>query len=676
MMREKIPGLQSWEVTMSTMAVGVDTGGTFTDVVLFKNGRWHVHKLLSTQDDPARAVLEGLGHIGGSRSSQIVHGSTVATNAMLERKGARTAIICNHGFEDLIEIGRQNRAQLYNLYYSKPESLVPRELRFGVPGRMDAQGVQIEPLDAEALTAIKQAVKSEDVQSIAVCLLFSYLNPDHEQMIFKELADLKVPVSLSHEILPEFREFERLSTTVVNAYVAPKMSGYLQRIKDSLHPSQLRIMQSNGGSISVEQAMREPVRTILSGPAGGVVGAVSTARAAGFERLITLDMGGTSTDVCLIQEDLPLSTEAFLSGLPLKVPMLDIHTVGAGGGSIARLDPGGALRVGPESAGSDPGPVCYGRGKEITVTDAHLYLGRIRPESFLGGNMILDSKRLERIFAQMSRHCGLDSVQLAEGVLAVADTNMERAIRVISVERGYDPRDFTLVSFGGAGGLHCAGLARALSIPRVLAPGNPGVLSALGMILADVVKDYSLTVMLPRQDTTPDALDKLFQDMEGQASREMVREGFKRSEVVISRFLDMRYQGQSFEIMVPWNPVEISRGFEELHLQKYGHKHSGRQTEIVNLRIRAIGSPHKPGLQTQAQAGTNAPQEAVAGRAKVVFGGREYFARILNRKLLQPGDEFRGPAVITEYTSTIAVPPFAAGRTDELGNIILEIDQE
>ena len=654
--------------------VGVDTGGTFTDLIYYRQGKWEVCKVLSTPDDPSRAVLRGLERIFPEARVSVVHGSTVATNALLERKGVKTAIITNTGFQDLIEIGRQSRTELYNLAYRKPAPVVPRNLRFGVSGRLDASGREVEALDTGDLEEIKTSIRSENVESVAVCLLFSYLDSAHENTIRQKLRDLDLPLSLSHEILGEFREFERLSTTVVNAYVAPRMSGYLQKIQDYLDSSPLRIMQSNGGSISAEEAMREPVRTILSGPAGGVVGAAEVGRAAGFSRLITLDMGGTSTDVSLIDGELPLSTESCLAGYPLKVPMLDIHTVGAGGGSVARLDAGGSLRVGPESAGADPGPICYGRGDLVTVTDAHLYLGRLLTQRFLGGDMALDTDRVGYYMENMAREAGLTSVQLAEGILSVADTNMERAIRVISVERGFDPREFILVSFGGAGGLHCAQLASMLSIPRVLVPTNPGVLSALGMVRADVIKDYSRTVMLGQEEASLEHLDSMFRILEGRAREEMQQEGFPGGKVSLKRSLDMRYQGQSFELGISWETGDIWEGFQELHSQKYGYRHQGRGMEVVNLRLRATGIPEKPELGQAEESGPQVPDKARLGEQEVVFGQKFHAADLLDRAELLPGNEFLGPAIVSEYTSTIVVPPFARGRVDVFGNIIIEFE--
>ncbi len=390
--------------------IGVDTGGTFTDFIYREGKEWKVYKTLSTPANPAQAVLDGIEVIAGKKRVNITHGSTVATNALLERKGATTALITNRGFEDIIEIGRQNRKSLYNLQYKKEPPLVVRDNRLGIKGRIDFTGSILEELDEAEVEEVIETLQQTDVESVAVCLLFSFKNNLHERILGEKLEKSGFFYSLSSEVLSEFREYERLSTTVINAYVSPKMSRYLSFIEENLGESKLRIMQSNGGSISAGTARRESVRTILSGPAGGAVGAYELGRLAGFERLITFDMGGTSTDVCLIDGKLPLTMEAEITGLPLKTPMIDIHTVGAGGGSIAHLDVGGSLRVGPESAGADPGPICYGKGERITVTDANLFLGRLIPEKFLGGNMTLARKRLTPFFEAMAKECGLTPV--------------------------------------------------------------------------------------------------------------------------------------------------------------------------------------------------------------------------------------------------------------------------
>ena len=652
--------------------IGVDTGGTFTDFIYKKDGEWGVYKTLSTPDNPARAVIEGLKHIAQGREMQVVHGSTVATNAVLERKGVPTAIVTNAGFEDLLHIGRQNRGDLYDLSYTKPAPIVDRCACYGVPGRIDSNGEERDPVDLEAARKVVQELQSSGIESVAVCFLFSYLNPSHEQAVQSMLEELEIPVSASHQILAEFREVERLSTTVVNAYVSPKMSRYLDVLKEFTGEKGLRVMQSNGGSISVDTAMQESVRTILSGPAGGVVGALELGRAAGFEKLITFDMGGTSSDVSLINGELPLSLETTLSGYPLKVPMLDIHTVGAGGGSIATLDAGGSLKVGPESAGADPGPICYGKGTQITVTDANLFLSRLIADRFLGGAMQLDRARMDAAFADMAEEAGLSALALGEGILDVANTNMERAIRVISVERGFDPREFTLFSFGGAGGLHCAFLARLLSMPRVLIPKNPGILSAVGMSMADVIKDYSQTVMLPGMTHSGPDVETAFAPLEQQAATEMADEGFAGASLYLERFVDMRYQGQSFEIIVPFDEAFLER-FGQMHEQKYGYCHPGKPTEIVNLRLRARGVPEKPVFSATTELSERIAEEAWLDNLDVVFEGQSRQTWVVQRDRLLPGNRFEGPAIVVEYTSTIVVPPFACAEVDPFGNLLLHI---
>jgi N-methylhydantoinase A len=652
--------------------IGVDTGGTFTDFIYKRGGEWGVHKRLSTPGNPSDAVIEGLRHIVADEPMQVVHGSTVATNAILERKGVTTAIVTNKGFEDLIQIGRQNRERLYDLFYSKASVIVPPGLRFGVGGRFSSEGEEIEPFDEGEASEVARRIKQSGAESVAVCFLFSYLDPGHEQRMARLLRELGVHMSLSHEILAEFREFERISTTVVNAYVSPKMSRYLENLNAFVGDNPLRVMQSNGGSISVDTAMEESVRTILSGPAGGVVGAMEIGRNAGFEKIISFDMGGTSTDVCLMDGHLPLSLEANISGYPLKVPMIDIHTVGAGGGSIARLDAGGSLKVGPESAGADPGPICYGKGEEITVTDANLSLGRLIPDRFLGGNMRLSTERMRQAFLEMSRKTGLSPTELGEGIVDVANTNMERAIRVISVERGFDPREFTLLSFGGAGGMHCAYLARLLSIPRVLVPKNPGILSAVGMVMADVIKDYSQTVMLPESEAGTGRLESLFAPLEQQGRTEMLGEGFDEGTIHLERYLDMRYRGQSFEIIVPFEQ-DYTEAFAQLHEQKYGYRNPDKPVEVVNLRLRSRGTPQKPKFKPAGELVRTIPPEARVGRQEVVFDGKTREADVLDREQLLPGNSLHGPAVIVEYTSTIVVPPFATGEVDGYGNIVMTI---
>ena len=655
------------------LIIGIDTGGTFTDFVYKEGGRWGIYKILSTPSNPATAVLKGLEHITGDKSVQIVHGSTVATNAILERKGAKTALITNKGFEDIIEIGRQNRSRLYDLGFQKYPQLVPAELRFGVKGRILHTGEETEPLDTKAIQKINKAIKDLKIESVAVCLLFAYVNPSHEQKIGELLEKVNVPVFLSHEILAEFREYERTSTTVINAYVSPKMQGYIRSLRDNLKKgSGLSVMQSNGGRISPETAMKESARTTLSGPAGGAVGAFEMGGMAGHNKLITLDMGGTSTDVCLMNEALPLTTESEISGFPLKVPMIDIHTIGAGGGSIAFLDAGRALRVGPESAGADPGPICYGKGELITVTDANLFLGRLIPDNFLGGAIKLKPERLETYFDKLASAAGISKQELAEGILAIVNAEMEKAVRVISVEKGHDPREFTLFSFGGAGGMHAAFLAKLLNIPKVLVPKNPGILSASGMLMADVIKDYSHTVMKNQFTTETQDLQNLFAILEQKGTADILAEGISEKNVMLDRFLDMRYEGQSYEIMVPFNDDYVMN-FHRFHEKVYGYKNKDKTVEIVNIRLRAKGIQGKPPYEKSRKTSSQPLKEAFIGERKVIFDLKAEKTQIIDRQKLMSGNRISGPAIVIEYSSTIVIPPFANAYVDGFDNMILEL---
>ncbi len=656
------------------LIIGVDTGGTFTDFVYKDGDRWGIYKILSTPSNPATAVLKGLRHITGGKPGQIVHGSTVATNAILERKGAKTALITNKGFEDIIEIGRQNRSRLYDLGFQKDPQLVPAELRFGVKGRILHSGEETESLDTKAIQKINKAIKDLKIESVAVCLLFSYVNPSHEQKTGELLEKVNAPVFLSHEILAEFREFERTSTTVINAYVSPKMQRYLRSLRDNLEEgSGLSVMQSNGGRISPETAMKESARTILSGPAGGAVGAFETGGMAGHKNLITLDMGGTSTDVCLMNEALPLTTESEVSGFPLKVPMIDIHTIGAGGGSIAFLDSGRSLGVGPESAGADPGPICYGKGKQITVTDANLFLGRLIPDNFLGGAIKLKPERLETYFDKLASAAGISKQELAEGILAIVNAEMEKAVRVISVEKGHDPREFTLFSFGGAGGMHAAFLAKLLNIPKVFVPKNPGILSASGMLMADVIKDYSHTVMKSQSSTETEDLQDRFAILEQKGTTDILAEGISEKNIILDRFLDMRYEGQSYEIMVPFDGDYIMN-FHSFHEKVYGYKNKDKAVEIVNIRLRAKGIQEKLQYEKSRKTSSQPPKEAFIGEREVIFDLKAEKTQIIDRKKLMSGNRISGPAVVTEYSSTIVIPPFANAYVDEFDNMILEIN--
>ena len=558
------------------MRIGIDTGGTFTDFVLWDGERIRTRKVRSTPDDPSHAIFEGLK---GLAAEEIVHGSTVATNALLEQKGARTAFVTSEGFEDLLVIGRQNRERLYDLFAPSRPRLIPDELTFGLPERVLHDGAVERPLPASSVDQLASELRRRGVESVAVCLLHSYANPAHERQAGRRLNGFHV--SLSHEILPEYREFERASTTVVNAYVTPLMARYLEEFQRKLGGVRLRVFQSNAGSVSAATAVRSAIHTILSGPAGGVVGAAAVAEAAGFDRVISFDMGGTSTDVALYDGKFTHAAESNLGGFPIRVPMLDIHSVGAGGGSIAYLDSAGSLRVGPRSAGARPGPICYGEGEELTVTDANLLLGRIDPERFLGGRMTLDAGRARSFASRFAAQLGVSVEKAAEAVIAVANSNMERAIRAVSVERGHDPRGFALLSFGGAGAQHACELADRLDIGTVIVPPHAGVLSAFGMLAADCVRDYSQSVL-------GGGAEKAFRELEALAASEFGGEGYEK--VLLERSIDLRYRGQSYEITVPYR--ERDR-FSEHHKKLYGYDHAGRETEQVTARVKAVAQLDK-----------------------------------------------------------------------------------
>lgn len=658
------------------LKIGIDTGGTFTDFIVMGQGRIRALKLLSTPANPASAILNGLALLHKDEESEIVHGSTVATNALLERKGAVTALVTTRGFEDVLEIGRQNRPLIYSLSPSRPEPLVPASMRHGVTERVTYDGTVLIPLRMAEVRNLAALLRRKRVESVAVCLLFSFANPTHEKQIGRVLRNLKVPVSLSHVILPEYREYERTSTTCVNAYLAPVMGRYLGDLQERLRRAsgsrvpRLRVMQSNGGSVSAGAAIREPVRTILSGPAGGVVGSWEIARHSGFPNIISFDMGGTSTDVSLCEGEIRVTSESVIAGCPVSVPVIDIHTVGAGGGSIALVDEGGALRVGPESAGADPGPICYGKGDRITVTDANLILGRLDAGYPLGGSIHLQTGRLIPAFRLLARRLGLPTpMAAAQGVVDVANANMESAIRLISVERGYDPRDFTLVTFGGAGGLHAADLARSLAIPRVLIPRHPGLLSALGVLLSDTVQDFSRTVMLLTSKAGHKKLENQYHRLEAAAMTAMHREGLPDERIRLERWIDMRYRGQSYELSIPFTR-DFDRQFHRRHEQRYGYSDPQRDSEIVTLRVRARGIVRKPRLP-KARPAPPSPRAAFLRRKKVRFLNRLRETPIYERSLLRAGNRIAGPALVFEYSASTAIPPDCVCVVDAFGNLII-----
>ena len=672
--------------------IGVDTGGTFTDIVMRLGDDLFTHKVLSTPQNPALAVIKGVSeilriHDTTAGTLEVVHGSTVATNALLERRGARIALVTTHGFEDILEIGRQARPNLYDFFVERPAPLVPADRRFGLTERTLHTGeiqTQIDPADLDALATGLSALT---LDAIAVCFLFAYVNPENERIVARHLAQLGIPISCSHEVLPEYREYARFSTTVANAYIRPTLERHLSTLTDSAQfPSYFRLMLSNGGCIAARNFASAGIRTVLSGPAGGVLGAYEVAKAAGYDQIITFDMGGTSTDVSLCDGGISLTTESSISGLPIKVPLIDIHTVGAGGGSIATVDTGGALRVGPESAGAVPGPICYGNGGEsVTVTDANLYLGRIDAAHFLGGKMSLDTEKSRGYMEQFSSQLDVTPVQAADGILKVANAAMERAIKVISVERGFDTRDFTLVSFGGAGGLHAAFMAENLGITTVLIPPNGGLLSAYGMLFADVVKDYSQTVLwqLGEADEADEGLvSELgtgFERLLARAEAEMKMEGFAPSDLKINRSLDMRYRGQSYELNMPCftaahtSPNEIQmlvERFHALHELRFGYARTDAPSEIVTLRLTATAETEKTPIRSLPITDTDA-SAAFSHQKPVIFQGETRPTRFYLRELLRPGNRITGPAIVTEFSATTVVPPNFSAVVDAYQNLVL-----
>ncbi|RKU12743.1 5-oxoprolinase [Candidatus Poribacteria bacterium] len=664
--------------------IGVDTGGTFTDIVMSVEDSLWTHKVLSTPRNPAHAVIKGVNEILSQQNIDshdgvdIVHGSTVATNALLERRGARIALVTTKGFEDVLEIGRQARPHLYDIFVQRPAPLVTAEYRFGIKERTLHTGEIQTEISTDDLENLSTHLATLKLDAIAICFLFSYVNPKNERIVADHLASLNIPISCSYEILPEYREYARFSTTVANTYIRPTLERHLSTLTESeKFPKSFRLMLSNGGCISTRNFESAGIQTVLSGPAGGVIGAYHIAKTTGYEKIITFDMGGTSTDVSLCDDGISMTTESTISGLPIKVPLIDIHTVGAGGGSIATVDSGGALRVGPESAGADPGPICYGNnGVEITVTDANLFLGRISPTQFLGGQMSLAADATREYIEKFSEQIGLSALETADGILKIANAAMERAIKVISVERGFDTRDFTLVSFGGAGGLHAAFLAENLGIRTVLIPPNGGLLSAYGMLFADVVKDYSQTVLWKTEDSGANLHEQLengFNALLTRAESDMKSEGFALSELKIKRSLDMRYEGQSYELNVPYINVDTDfvRQFHTMHEQRFSYARPEAAVEVVTLRLSAIGETEKPARTVEPLADAD-PSNARISQNSVIFDGEVYPTVFYQRESLRPGNRIEGPAIITEFSATTVVPPNFFAVVDVSGNLILQ----
>ncbi|WP_233161317.1 MULTISPECIES: hydantoinase/oxoprolinase family protein [unclassified Achromobacter] len=675
--------------------VGFDVGGTFTDFTLLAEhtGALHYFKVPSTPHDPSEAIQAGVAHlmreldIAGHELVHVGHGTTVATNMVIERRGSRCALVTTRGFRDVLEIGRQVRPHLYDYNVTKPEPLAPREWRFEVTERIAADGSVLQELDEEDVVRIASEMKAADIEAVAICFMHSYRNDAHERRTRDILAAAlpDIYLSVSSEILPEFREYERMSTTVLNAYVGPRMAGYMRNLVRSVRAMEIATqpatVHSNGGLMSVDSVLTAPVRTCVSGPAAGVIGAVELGRAAGFANLITFDVGGTSTDVSLIADLQPLFTSSRLvADYPVKTQMVDVHVIGAGGGSIARIDDAGALKVGPQSAGAVPGPVAYNRGgTAVTITDAHIVLGRLNPVALLEGRMAVDAARARAaIEEQIAGPLGLTVEEAAYGILRIANSNMARAVRAVSTERGHDIRKFALCSFGGAGGLHAAELARDCGIGTLLIPQEPGTMCARGILLSDISMDFVQTLMAHATDAGWDTLRQALDTLAAKARDWLEGEGVAPSARRLSSVIDARYQGQNFEIPVPLEGMQLMptadfvAAFSAAHVREYGYDAAGRGIEIVNCRVRAVGLVPRAPLARVAGGGAIA--DAVKETRQVYFDTAGWVATPVYRRAGLPVDTaVAGPAVIEEMSSTTVVLPGQRAHADAYGNLVVNL---
>jgi N-methylhydantoinase A len=682
-----------------TWRVGVDSGGTFTDVCLFDDatGRVEVWKVASTPDDPSRGiadgVAEGAGRVDATPAAigYFGHGTTVATNTLIQHRGVRTGLITTEGFRDLLEIGRQKRPDLYDLQIDKPPVLVPRDLRLEVPERLRHDGSVEIPLDEAAFRAAVRQLRAAGVQAVAVCFLYGFVRTDHEETARRILEEdfPEAFACVSHQVAPEFREFERMSTTVVNAYLGPVMRGYIERLAGRLAGLGMtatpHLTQSNGGVIGFAQAAGLPVRTVLSGPSTGVVGAQAVGRLAGYADMITFDMGGTSTDVALLQGGAcRMASEAVVHGYPIKAPMLDIHTVGAGGGSIAFIDSGGLLKVGPRSAGADPGPVCYGRGSaEPTVTDANVVLGTLNPTHLLGGRMAVRRDLADAAIERLAATLGMGKMATAQGIISVVTANMARAIRVISVQRGHDPRDYTLVAFGGAGPLHAARLAAALDNGRILVPRNPGILCAMGLLLTDLRADFATTRLHTLSTAAlPDIADA-FRVLTAQADVWFTEEGIEAPACRLTRTVDMRYAGQNYELAIPLpdGPIgpasleALADAFAAAHQRMYGFIAEEDPVQLVTFRVEAAGIVPKATFKPQPDAGPDAASAIIARRdVWLPEAGGFVTCPVYDRDHLRAGNRIAGPAIVEQMDATTVVLPGMVARVEPYLNLVMEIE--
>jgi len=681
--------------TAEKYRVSFDVGGTFTDFTLLaeSSGALHYFKVPSTPHDPSVAIGEGIAHllkafaIAPSAMTHVGHGTTVATNMVIERRGAATALLTTKGFRDVLEIGRQTRPSLYDYNRVKPLPLVARELRLEIPERIDASGAVVEPLDAAAVEQAVQAMREAGVQSVAICFLHSYRNDAHEReaaAIVRRLMP-EAFVSVSADILPEFREYERMSTTALNVYVGPRMASYMANLQKSVQAMGISVepstVHSNGGLMSAQSVCEAPVRTCVSGPAAGVVGAAELGRTIGMRNLITFDVGGTSTDVSLIHDSRPLYTQGRLvAEHPVKTQMIDVHVIGAGGGSIGRVDEGGALKVGPQSAGAVPGPVAYGRGGTVaTLTDAHVCLGRLDPVSLLDGRMkIYAAEAREAVMEQIARPLGLSLEEAAYGMLRIANANMGRAVRSVSTERGYNVNEFALCAFGGAGGLHAAELARDCGLSRILIPQEPGTMCARGILLSDISMDFVKTQMSVADEAAWPQVGEAFEALSGQARQWLAKEGIEPARQRLLQRIEARYRGQNFEIVVDFEdrglpPLqEFLALFSAAHVREYGYDAEARAVEVVNCRIQAVGTVARAPLATIE--GGPSLSGARAGERPVYFAETGWTPTpVYKRHLLPVEQDFTGPAIVDEMSSTTVILPGQQVRLDRFGNLCVNV---
>jgi N-methylhydantoinase A len=689
---------------MAKHRVTVDTGGTFSDFVFFNEdtGEISITKLPSTPREPFQAVLNGVKEllnrgVAAEDVSFFCHGTTVGTNALLEEKGAKTGLLVTEGFRGIYEVMEQTRGYgpaTYDLFFEKPRLLAPPFYTGEIPERVDFRGNVLKPIDVEAARQAIRRLKQKGVQSVAVCFLFSFLNPDHELKI-KELFAEEFPdarLSLSYEVLPQIREFYRMSTTIINAYIQPVMANYLgsleNRMRDmGIATPKLYIMQSNGGVSTFAGSAKKPVATVLSGPAGGVIASMGTCERIGIDNIITFDMGGTSCDVALIHQGNPvITTQGKINLRPIALPMLDIHTVSAGGGTIARLDAVGGLQVGPDSAGADPGPVCYDRGGEnITITDANMVIGVLDPDHFLGGRMKLNKTKAQHLLEQrIAKPLTMNLMEAADGVLDIINVKMEEAIKAVSSQRGYDIRDFTLVAFGGGGPMHAGRMALDLGIPSVLIPLTPGVHSALGLLMSDVKHDYVRSKLVGLDDLDLDEINPMFGQLIDQAKADLYGEGFRDSEIKMSPYLDLRYAGQGYELTVPCpmpplskDDLRLMRGrFDTVHEQNSGHKAETEPVELVSLRLISLGTVPQAKLSPGKVSGRTV-EEAMRGTRKVFFGKQHGMlnTQIYGRDALEPGHKLSGAAIVEQLDTTTVIHPEQEAIVDDYRNLIIRRKQ-